>query len=161
MGDYVVDDGRYILAMPNTCRYFTTASNHAFNRKGQIILSLNDKKVFDFVFCFINSSFAYWHWRLYDGGITYPKSLLMSLPMFYDKLTEKDKTFFTKVAEEMISTERYYIVQKNNVGLQENIKYPRVYRDKINKKILEILNIDTDEEIFDIIHSNMALEVSV
>ena len=158
---YIVEDGKYIVSMPNTCRYYTTASYGKMNRNGQIVLSFNDKDIFNFVYCFINSSFAYWYWRLYDGGITYPKNLLLDLPMIYDLITEEDKRFFEETTNEMIKNEVKYKIIKNNVGIQENVKFPREYRDKINERIFRILNLDINYKIFDLIHSNMALEVSV
>ncbi len=161
LGNYVSQYGQNIISMPNTCRYFTTASNGLMNRNGQIVLNISDKDVFNYVYCLINSSFAYWYWRLFDGGITYPRGLLLNMPVFYDMLSEDDKLFFRNVANEMIENSNKYIVTKNNVGVQENIKYPREFRDKINKRFLNILGLDIDEKIFDIIHSNMALEVNV
>lgn len=159
--NYVSQYGQNIISMPNTCRYFTTASSGLMNRNGQIVLNISDKDVFYYVYCLINSSFAYWYWRLFDGGITYPRGLLLNMPVFYDKLTEEDKCFFRNVANEMIENASKYVVTKNNVGVQENIKYPREFRDKINKRFLNILGLNIDEKIFDIVHSNMALEVNV
>jgi len=161
LGNYVSQYGQNIISMPNTCRYFTTASNGLMNRNGQIVLNIDDKDVFNYIYCLINSSFAYWYWRLFDGGITYPRGLLLNMPVFYDRLSEDDKLFFRNVANEMIENSSKYIVTKNNVGVQENIKYPREFRDKINKRFLNILGLNIDEKIFDIIHSNMALEVNV
>lgn len=146
--------------MPNTCRYFTTASKGLLNRRGQIVLRFGDKNIFNFVFCLINSSFAYWYWRLFDGGVTYPKSLLLSMPVFFDLLTENDKEFFNNITNEMINNASNFIITKNNIGIQENIKYPKEYRDKINRKLLDILGLNIDEKIFDLVHSNMALEVN-
>ena len=161
LGNYVSQYGQNIISMPNTCRYFTTASNGLMNRNGQIVLNINDKDVFNYIYCLINSSFAYWYWRLFDGGITYPRRLLLNMPVFYDMLSEDDKLFFRNVSNEMIENSSKYVVTKNNVGVQENIKYPREFRDKINKRFLNILGLNMDEKIFDIIHSNMALEVNV
>lgn len=161
LGEYISQYGQYVLSMPNTCRYFTTASKGIMNRNGQIVLKFNDENVFNFVFCLINSSFTYWYWRLFDGGITYPKGLLLSMPIFFKLLKEKDKKFFNDMANEMINNASKFKVIKNNVGVQENIKYPREFRDKINRKLLDILGIDIDEKIFDLLHSNMALEVNV
>lgn len=159
---YVSQNGKYTLSMPNTCRYFTVASNGVMKRNGQIVLSFNDKHIYDFVFCMINSSFAYWYWRNYDGGITYTKGLLLNMPLFYDRLSNDDIQFFDKMANTMIQCADRFVVTKNNVGIQENIKYPRIYRDTINRRLLDILGCNnTNEKEFDIIHSNMALEISV
>ncbi len=159
--DYVSEDGQNVISMPNTCRYFTIASNGIMNRKGQIVLKIDDNDIFNYVYCLINSSFAYWYWRMFDGGISYSKELLLSMPLFYDKLTDNDKKFFNNMVKEMIAKSNDFIVTKNNVGVQENIKFPREFRDKINRKMLDILELDTDEKIFDLLHSNMALEVNV
>lgn len=161
LGKYISQYGQYVLSMPNTCRYFTTASKGLMNRHGQIILKFNDENIFNFVFCFINSSFTYWYWRLFDGGITYPRGLLLSMPMFFELLTKEDRDFFNDMANEMIKNASNFKVTKINVGVQENIKYPREFRDKINRKLLDILGLDIDEKIFDLVHSNMALEVNV
>ncbi len=161
LSDYVTSDGNYSIYMPNTCRYYTTASAEKMNRNGQIALSFDDEDVFYYVYCLINSSFAYWHWRLYDGEIIYSKNLLLMLPVFFSKLSIKDKKFFEEVALEMMASARTFLITKNNVGVQENIRYPKEYRDKLNQKILEILEVDENSNIFDIIHSNMALRVNL
>lgn len=153
--------GKYIVSMPNTCRYFTVASNKEMNRRGQIILSFNDIDVFHYVFCLLNSSFAYWHWRIYDGGITYSIGLLEQMPVFFDKLSADDKVFLGRTAAEMIAKEQEFIVTKKNVGVQENIKYPREYRDSINRRFLDILGIKDHVSIFDVVHSNMALQINI
>lgn len=161
LGCYVGTIGKFNLSMPNTCRYFTVASKGKLNRGGQITLTFSDRSVFDYVFCMINSSFAYWFWRIYDGGITYPKGLLLKLPLFYEKLSRADKMFFSLVAEEMIARAAEFVITKNNVGVQENLKYPRSFRDKINNRLLDVIGINEPASIFDVVHSNMALEVNV
>lgn len=158
---YVSNTGEFTLSTPTTCRYFTSAFKGKMNRNGQTMLSFNDEHIFNYVFCLINSSFAYWYWRNYDGGITYPKGLLLNMPLFYDRLNDDEIRFFDEMAQEMIGCADNFTVTKNNMGIQENIKYPRVYRDKINRKILDILGFDVSEKEFDIIHSNKALEISV
>lgn len=161
LGMYSSAVGKYEVFVPNSCRYFTTAAVKGLSRKGQMQLRFSEEDVFHYVFCMINSSFAYWHWRLYDGGITYPRGLLLQMPVFVNRLSTEDKHFFKSVAREMIENADRFIVTKNNVGVQENIKYPRKYRDKINKRLLSIIGAEEDAGIFDIVHSNMALEVSV
>lgn len=159
--ELIDNDGTYQIFVPNTCRYNTTASVKNIKRSGQITLNFDNKRIMSFVFCLINSSFAYWFWRLYDGGITYPKGLLADMPVFYDKCNDNDLKFFEQMADEMSSCVDNYIVTKNNVGVQENIKYPRMYRDKINEKFLSIFDVKDDVRLFDVLHSNMAMEVNV
>lgn len=146
---------RYIY-MPNTCRYFTTASSYQLKRAGIIVLGFDNEEAFNFAYCLINSSFAYWWWRIYDGGITYTAGLLQRLPVFLNLLTDDDKKFFKDTTNEMIELEQNCIVTKLNSGkIQENIKFPAKYKDKINDRLLKILgfnNIST--RLFDIIHKN-------
>ncbi|MBQ9232171.1 MAG: N-6 DNA methylase [Prevotella sp.] len=161
LAELVSKSGKYTLSMPNTCRYFTSAVSGKMNRSGQITLHFDNEKIYNYVYCLINSSFAYWHWRLFDGGITYPVSLLLKMPVFYESLTEEDHLFFKEIVKEMSGKANEYIIKKNNVGIQENIKYPRQYRDRINQRFLKILNLKVDNSTMDLIHSNMALKISV
>lgn len=159
LSDYVDKYGQFVLSMPNTCRYYTVAAKGVMNRCGQFVLNFENEDFFNFIYCFINSSFAYWYWRMFDGGVTFQKSLLLGMPVFYNLLTENDKAFFKYVADEMINEAPRYVITKKNCGIQENIRYPKEYRDRINKKILEILCVDDDEKVFDSVHSNTALEM--
>ncbi len=159
--ELVSKNGEFVLSMPNTCRYFTSATSGTMNRNGQITLHFDDEKKFNYAYCLINSSFVYWHWRLFDGGITYPVSLLLKMPIFYGSLSEEDHVVFKAIVREMSSRAHEFVVKKKNVGIQENIKYPRQYRDRINQRFLEILNLKVDNSTMDLIHSNMALKVSV
>ena len=161
LAELVSKNGKYILSMPNTCRYFTSATSGTMKRNGQITLHFDDEKKYNYVYCLINSSFAYWHWRLFDGGITYPISLLLKMPVIYSALSEEDHCFFKEIVNEMASKANEFIVKKKNVGIQENIKYPRQYRDRINQRFLNILNFKVDNSTMDLIHSNMALKISV
>ena len=161
LAELVSQNGEHVLSMPNTCRYFTSAVSGKMNRNGQITLHFDDEKKYNYVYCLINSSFAYWHWRLFDGGITYPISLLLKMPVIYNILSEEDHLYFKEIVNEMSSTANAFVVKKKNVGIQENIKYPRQYRDRINQRFLNILNLTVDNSTMDLIHSNMALKVSV
>lgn len=146
----------YLIDMPNTCRYFTTASSRKLNRGGSFLLYLNDQNVYDFIYCLINSSFAYWWWRVYDGGITYPLSLLKSLPIPFNLLKEQDFLWFKETAAYLKENENSYLIQKMNAGsIQENIKFPEEIRKKINIKILELLKFKkTDADKLTQIHAN-------
>lgn len=145
----------YFIDMPNTCRYYTTASHRKLKRAGSITSCLKDEKSFYFLYCFINSSFAYWWWRIFDGGITYPVSLFNEIPLPFLKLSDEDFSFFKTVCEEMKEKEAKYIIKKINAGEeQENIRFPNNYRDILNKRILEIIGCDDKASIFDEIHSN-------
>lgn len=145
----------YLIDMPNTCRYYTTACSRKLNRGGSITIYVDDKDVFYFLYCLINSSFAYWWWRIYDGGITYSVGLFKEMPAPFNLLTEDDKAFFREIAEKMISKQDDYVVTKMNAGkLQENIKFPEEYRKAINTKLLRILKCGDNPDIFEPIHNN-------
>lgn len=144
------------IFIPNTCRYFTTASAYELKRNGMMTLGFEDKTMFELVYCLINSSFAYWWWRIFDGGITYPIGLLYKLPIFNDILTADDKKFFSIMCGNMMNKEKECIVTKLNSGvIQENIKFPSMYRNEINQRLLKILGFENiDSSIFDVVHKN-------
>ena len=151
----------YFLDMPNTCRYYTTASTRKLSRGGSISFYVTDESTFDFVYCFINSSFAYWWWRIFEGGITYTSSLFNALPLPLAKLTAEDKIFFNQIRKEMTENESKYIIKKKNAGVaQENIKFPIKYRKMINDRILRILNSTIASSSLEIVHANSFFEGS-
>ncbi len=146
---------QYILYMPNTCRYFTTASKKKLNRVGYLSISVDEKDKYNYLYCLINSSFVYWWWRVYDGGITYPVGLFNSIPIFYSLLKVEDKVFFSQISNKMISSEDDLTVTKLNAGnIQENIKFPKKYRDILNERFLTILSCNVDVSMFDLVHKN-------
>lgn len=154
--DLISPSSSYKMFVPNTCRYFTTASSYELKRAGMISLTFDGEDAFDFVYCFINSSFAYWWWRIFDGGITYPIGLLHKLPIFANLLTEDDRAFFHTMTKNMIEIEQACIVTKLNAGkLQENIKFPADYRNHINDRLLKILGFgNLKSSSFDVVHKN-------
>lgn len=153
------NDTNYTIYVPNTCRYFTTGSARKLNRNGSIKLNIIDRKYFGYIYCLINSSFTYWWWRIFDGGITYPVSLLTSLPVFISLLTDEDFKFFDDLCEEMINLEENCITTKLNAGqLQENIKFPSYFRERINEKFIKILKSNVNSKLLNLIHSNKAIK---
>jgi hypothetical protein len=103
----------------------------------------------------LNSTFAYWYWRIYDGGINCPLTIINSIPVFYNKLTKDQQNQINAIAEEMQQNENKYLVYKMNAGKkQENIKFPIEYRNRINKIFLETLGINENISIFNRVHSS-------
>lgn len=153
------DETDFFIDMPNTCRYFTTACSRKLNRTGSITMYVKNKREFNFLYCMINSSFVYWWWRIYDGGITYPTSLFNKMPLPINCLSEEDDIFFDTMTKKLISEEKNYVVTKVNAGVtQENIKYPEEYRNIINQRILDILNLKMDVSFFEKVHRNSFFE---
>ena len=156
MNDFISkSETDYMLDIPNTCRYFTVASGRKLQRTGSIELYVKDRAAYNFIYCFVNSSFAYWWWRVFDGGITYPVGLLNSMPIPFNLLSDDDRVFFEKMTNRMISEQDSYIVTKMNAGVaQENIKFPDKYRKEINNRILELLGYSFSIDIFSRVHAN-------
>ena len=143
------------IYVPTTCRYFTVGSKKELNRDGKHIIYVKDKSKYNFVYCMLNSTFAYWYWRLYDGGINCPLTIINSIPVFYNILSKEQKDELDNIANEMQENETKYLSYKRNAGKrQENIKFPVKYRNRINKIFLEALRIDESINIFNRIHSS-------
>lgn len=143
------------IYVPTTCRYFTVGSKKELIRDGKRIIHIPDDEKYNYVYCMLNSTFAYWYWRLYDGGINCPLTIINSIPIFYDKLTKFQKEEINKIAEEMQENENKYLVYKMNAGKsQENIKFPIEYRNRINKVFFDVLGIKKDISIFNKVHSS-------
>ena len=155
MGNIINAGTGYKLYIPTTCRYFTVGSKTDLRRDGKRIIHINDKDIYNYVYCMLNSTFAYWYWRLYDGGINCPLTIINSIPVFYNKLTYEQKEKINNIAEEMQNNESKYLTYKMNAGKkQENIKFPIKYRKKINKIFLDVLGINESVNVFNRVHSS-------
>lgn len=154
--EYLTEDSSFQLCFPNACRYYSVASFKNLNRGGKYTLSFEDEITRKIIYCFLNSSFCYWHWRLYDGGILYQKGLFFELPIIdFNIIDENNKEKLLYIADEMIQNEEKYLSLKKNAGeMQENIKFPIEYIRKIDNIFLKILGEKSDYHIFDIVHSN-------
>lgn len=155
MGNIINPHNGQEIYVPTTCRYFTVGSKKFLNRDGKRIIHVTEKEKYNYVYCMLNSTFTYWYWRLYDGGINCPLTIINNIPIFYNKLNQEQKNSINKIAEEMQKNESKYLVYKMNAGkMQENIKFPIEYRNKINKIFLEVMGIKENTNIFDIVHSS-------
>jgi predicted RNA methylase len=155
MGNIINSHNGQEIFVPTTCRYFTVGSKKNLNRDGKRIIHVADKEKYNYVYCMLNSTFAYWYWRIYDGGINCPLTIINSIPVFYNKLTKDQQNQINAIAEEMQQNENKYLVYKMNAGKkQENIKFPIEYRNRINKIFLETLGINENISIFNRVHSS-------
>ena len=158
MSSIISKKGKEIY-LPTTCRYFTVASLRKLSRDGKRIIKINDETIYDYIYCMMNSTFAYWYWRIYDGGINCPLTILNSIPVFLDLFNKKQIEELHLIAKEMQENENKYLVYKMNAGKkQENIKFPKIYRNKINKLFFEVLGIDENISVLDKIHSSSLFE---
>lgn len=148
------EDGEFKMCVPNTCRYFTVGSLVDLKRDGKYTLSFKTREERDLMYCWVNSSFCYWHWRLYDGTIVYQLGLLKDMPVVVD-FKEGNRTRLLEIAKEMQSKEGQYMRLNKMRGVpQENILFPETYRNEINAIILEELGIQSESDLFHIVHSN-------
>ena len=155
MRDYLVAKSNYAITVPTTCRYFMVGSKKNLQRDGKRVLYVKNKEYYNYIYAMFNSSFAYWYWRIYDGGINCPLTIINNIPMFYDILSPNQKKELDAIVFEMQKLENEYLVYKLNAGKkQENIKFPKKYRDRINKIFLEALDIHENPNIMDQIHSS-------
>lgn len=153
-GTLLSEDGEFKMCVPNTCRYFTVASLVDLKRDGKYTLSFKMREERDLMYCWVNSSFCYWHWRLYDGTIVYQLGLLKDMPVVVD-FKEGNKTRLLEIAKEMQSKEGQCMRLNKMRGVpQENILFPETYRNEINAIILEELGIQSESDLFYIVHSN-------
>lgn len=133
----------YKLDMPTTCRYFTAATRKSLNRDGKHTLYFKDEESRNYAYILLNSSFAYWYWRIYDGAITYATSLLNNMPIKYKLIEDSTHEYIKKICEDAMNRESEYLVYKQNAKkLQENIKIPNKQRDIFNEVIINNLGIE-------------------
>lgn len=139
----------YKLTIPNTPRYFVTASHRNLDRSGSIEIYAKDKKSFDLLYVLLNSTFSYLWWRICDGGITLTRDTLMHLPV--PDITSD----ITDVVNEGLTLESKCIQIKANAGKNnENVKFPDEYRKKLNRIVLKSLAMPSLEDDLYTVHSN-------
>lgn len=155
LSDLTKENGEYRLCIPNSGRYFSVASFHDLRRSGKNYLNFDSRAACAYAYCLFNSSFSYWHWRLYDGGITQPLSIMVSMPGIFHRLSGQQKERLLHITERLSTEEeKYYIYKKNAGAYQENIKFPKAYRDEIDEFFLEAIGVDGTPQIFDSVHAN-------
>ncbi|MCF0247851.1 MAG: SAM-dependent DNA methyltransferase [Synergistes sp.] len=148
------------IYVPTTCRYFVTGAKRNLKRDGKYVFQV--KKDYTFCYCLLNSSFPYWYWRMYDGGITLQHTLVLDLPIFADMLSEEDNLHLEEIAKEMQTEEEKYLIYKKNANkIQENIKFPDSYRKKINKIFIKALGSPVSAENFEKLYYNEVFKPAV
>jgi hypothetical protein len=107
------------LFIPSAPRYFIPALKSPVKRASMKVLYFRNKKDRDVAYLLINSSFAYWWWRVRDGGMTLSLETLTSMPLLEFPLSKK----LVSALEESELTSKVY---KQNAGApQENVKHPK------------------------------------
>lgn len=149
--------GARAICVPTTCRYYLSGTARDLARAGKRVWGVTDGGDFDYVYAMLNSSFAYWHWRLYDGGVNYSAGLLQAMPTFAQAFRddgELARRLHCAVAD-MVAMEGDCLVYKTNAGkAQENVKFPVGCRDRLNRILLDAIGCDgVSVRAFDAVHS--------
>jgi hypothetical protein len=107
-----------------TPRYFLSAVKRVLDRGHAHRLFFASAADRDRAYVVLNSSLAYWWWRVYEGGITVSKGTLATVPV---PEFAPDATLVAALE----SSEAENIVVKRNAGRpNENVKHPwRLLRD--------------------------------
>ena len=145
----------YKIDVPNTCRYFTTGASKTLSRSGKITLYFKDENSFYLGYAFINSSLCYYWHRMCNGGVTYPVTLLKSMPIF-GEATESLKSFCNKMIEE---EEKYIVLKKNAGAFQENIKFPMSFHKTLNDLLLSQIEVSSENLLK--VHANSCVNPNV
>ena len=73
----------------------------------------------------------------------------------YCILTDIQKENIHNIVSEMIEKESEFLVYKKNANeMQENVKFPDEYRERLNKLLIEILGVEFDIKELDKVHQN-------
>ena len=143
--NYSKRNEKFCIYVSSSARYFIVGSAKKLTRNGIYTLYSKDEKSFYTLYALLNSSYVYLWWRMLDGGILVPKSLLLKVPLPLDDYISDNIISYCK---EMIKNENKYLVYKKNAGtMQESIKFPESYRNKLNDLLF-------DNYPFYLIHSN-------
>lgn len=121
---------QYKLVVPSTPRYFISALRKEVNRSSFRILYFYNKQEYDLAYLLLNSSFAYWWWRINDGGMTISEKTLLSLPIPDGILVDRQLISKLEYSE---FTNR--VVKKNAGKNNENVKHNNELIEEINKKL--------------------------
>ena len=115
------------LYVPSSPRYFIVALKKRVKRASIKQLYFHSEKDRDYAYLLINSSFAYWWWRVRDGGMTLSLETILSIPLLDFKL-DKD------VIKELEQSEITNKVFKMNAGVKQyNVKHSQKLQVKLNK----------------------------
>jgi hypothetical protein len=120
----VTSETAFHLDVPVTPRYFLSAVRRVLDRGHvhRLFFATADDR--DRASVVLNSSLAYWWWRVYEGGITVAKSTLASVPVPIEAAP-------ASLVRALEASERDNVVVKRNAGRpNENVKHPwRLLRD--------------------------------
>ncbi|MFC5788604.1 hypothetical protein EDM22_03950 [Agromyces tardus] len=117
--DLLVDHySPYKLTVASTPRYYLSAVMREIDRAGSHTLHFRSEEDRDLAYVVLNSSLAYWWWRIHDGGITLNRGVLRSVPI-PDNLAPS-----ATLTAALLESEGSNIVVKRNAGRDhQNVKH--------------------------------------
>lgn len=119
----------YPLDVPVTPRYFLSAVKRVLNRGHVHRLHFPTAAARDLAYVALNSSLAYWWWRVYEGGITISKTTLHSVPV---PLHAAPRDLVTALEASEVEN----LVVKRNAGRpNENVKHPWRLLRRLNRAV--------------------------
>lgn len=115
--------GHLQLLVPTTPRYFLSAVRRQLNRASSRTLRFDTDEAFIRAYLTLNSSIAYFWWRVHDGGMTLSADTLSSIPIRQDFDVSDDRV--AHLVERLQQSEQTNLVVKINSGRpNENVKHP-------------------------------------
>lgn len=141
------------LNVPTTPRYYITASVRNLSRSSMRTLYFDNKRNQQLAYILINSSYAYWWWRIADGGMTLSSATLSSLPV-PTSLLNLDDEILAELAKKLNNSEKDNLTIKRNAGKDnENVKHGKELILLLNQSFLpdsvakELLTIQSNSDI--------------
>lgn len=114
-----------------TPRYYISAAFRSLDRASKATLYFPDEASRDLAALVLNSSIPYLWWRMLDGGVTFPRRLLMSTPIPAD--LEVDAELLRRLRER----EEDALVVKMNAGRpNENVKHCRALVAEVDAHVV-------------------------
>jgi hypothetical protein len=130
LSDLVSKNGDYTLTIPSSPRYFIPALKTPVARSSMHQLSFGTEDDMNRAYLLINSSLAYWWWRVRDGGMTLSLETLLSTPLTNFALNEA-------LLRDLEHSEVVNKVYKLNAGVnQENVKHNPDLISRLNRHVL-------------------------
>jgi len=143
--DILGSNNRLKLFVPKAVRYFCTAARNDLHRS-QIELKFLDLSSRNMAQILINSSFFYWHWRIFGNGFQVSNRDLHRLPIPSAKIQEIHQKEINSMANRLHRKRKSLTVKKSNKGMIENIKYDNDLKlmCDLDKLVRTLFNLESD-----------------
>lgn len=126
-----VGEEGFCLYVPSVPRYFLCALKSPVARSSQRTLKFRTAGERDRAYLLLNSSLAYWWWRVRDGGMTLSLTTLLSVPVPAGFVAD------SVLIRELELSEKTNRVYKRNAGaVQENVKHPLGLVAQVNRVVV-------------------------